>query len=109
MESVSREAPPHLLMDLAMVLEFIRAWPPVRRGVFLLTYLEGLDSPDVARQLNLTPVNVRIILMRGRDELCQEFPCLSTRPAVRPAPSAPGKASGRKAPRPDMERALQAC
>lgn len=84
METVSREAPTHVLMDLAMVLQFIRTWPTVRREVFLLTYLEGLCSLEVALRLNLTPVNVRIILMRGRDELCREFPSLSLRQEVNP-------------------------
>lgn len=104
MEAVSREAPPHLLMDLAMVLEFIRAWPPLRREVFLLTYLEGLGSLEVAQRVNLTPVNVRIMLMRGRDELCQEFPSLTTRSEAAPTAPVPRKHSARTIPSPSPDR-----
>lgn len=104
------EAPPvpvAVIHDLAAVLEVIRSWPNPRRDIFLLTYIEGMSSREVAEAKNLTDTNVRTHLFRGREDLWLHFPGIfengpSTRRAPAPEPamdrtSLPATASARPA------------
>jgi hypothetical protein len=96
----SAAAPAALLHDLTAVLECIRAWPQPRRSIFLLTYIEGMNSREVAAALNLTDTNVRTHLFRGREDLWQKFPGMfETSPAIsRNSPPEPAPASLRSEP-----------
>ena len=83
------EAPPRpiaVMHDLVAVLDVIRAWPNPRRDIFLLTYIEGMASREVAETMDLTDTNVRTHLFRGREELWQHFPGIFD---VRPAAARP--------------------
>lgn len=84
------EAPPvpvAVMHDLVAVLEVIRAWPNPRRDIFLLTYIEGMGSREVAETLDLTDANVRTHLFRGREDLWQHFPGIFEARASNPQPS----------------------
>lgn len=82
----SEAAPAWLIHDLTAVLDCIRSWPQPRRSIFLLTYIEGMNSREVAASLNLTDANVRTHLFRGRGDLWQQFPGMfETAPPASPA------------------------
>jgi len=73
----SKDSPAEQQMQAKYQLKVMMRWletlPSVQRNVFVCRHQQGLSIKEIAQQLSLTEVNVKVILSRLRKELKEEL------------------------------------